>query len=87
MAPETIVALILPTFVVALGILVNRFDSNRLDNRITSLDGSLRAQIAASEQSLRSEIATMRKQIHDDVLTMVGVTNELDKRIARLEPH
>ena len=64
----------IPTLAVLVGILLNRNDANRLDARITSVGHNLRAEIGA-----------LRIQTHHDLMAMVGASNELDKRIARLE--
>jgi len=71
---ETILTIAIPTLAVLVGILLYRNDANRLDARITSVGHNLLAETSA-----------LRIQTHHDLMAMVGASNELDKRIARLE--
>jgi len=77
---------------VLVGILLNRSDANRLDARITALEGSVRGQMSALEGSLRGELTairndmnSMKSQFHSDILMIVRSQNEQDIRIAKLE--
>ncbi len=83
------IALAVPTFVVLIGILMNRQETaairselraieNSLRGEIKSVESSLRMEIKSVETSLRSEMVQLRNSIHAD---MVG----LHERIAVVE--
>jgi hypothetical protein len=81
-----------PTLMVLVGILLNRNDINRLDGRITALEGSLSGEMSALATSLRGEMAAIRSemvairtQAHSDTMVLMGINNEIDKRVSRLE--
>ena len=45
----------------------------------------VRTELRGEIGSLRSEMGAMRTQLHTDIMTLVNISNELDKRIGRLE--
>jgi hypothetical protein len=74
---EALVALAgsaLPTLMVLIGILLNRNDINRLDGRITALEGSLRGEMNA-----------MRDRFHNDMMMLMSSNGALDARVSKLE--
>ncbi len=64
----------LPTLMVLIGILLNRNDINRLDGRITTLEGSLRGEMNA-----------MRDRFHADMMMLMSSNAALDARVSKLE--
>jgi hypothetical protein len=61
---------ILPAIMVGFGILINKNDINRLWAEM----GAIRTQLHGDINGLRSDIATL-----------VNISNEMDKRVSRLE--
>jgi hypothetical protein len=81
-----------PTLMVLIGILLNRNDINRLDGRISGLESSLRAEMSGMRSELngridgvRGDLTNFRSQVHNDLMTIMGINNELDKRVSVLE--
>jgi hypothetical protein len=77
----TITAALFPTLAVLIGILVNRQDAIRLDARITTLEASLRAELA----NMSVRISKAGDQAHSDVMMLLGRDQEMDKRVTRIE--
>jgi hypothetical protein len=71
----------LPTLMVLIGILLNRNDINRLDGRITALEGSLRGEM----HGLRGEMNAMRDRFHADMMMLMSSNAALDARVSKLE--
>jgi len=65
---------IIPTVMVAFGILVNKNDINRVSGEIASL-----------RTELHGDIVRVDTRLNDAVVTLVNIGNELDKRVSRLE--
>jgi len=72
---------ILPALMVGIGILINKYD-------ITTL----RAEVVGLRAEVHSDMNAMRAQFHSDInglradiATLVSISNELDKRVTRLE--
>jgi hypothetical protein len=94
-AIAALAASILPTFMVLIGILLNRNDINRLDSRITSLESMLRAEINGIRgkfqglrgefQGLCSEFNSLRAQMHSDMMMLMSTNGDFEKRISALE--
>jgi len=61
---------ILPAAMVGFGILINKNDFNRVSGEITSLCFAMGA---------------MQSQFHADIMMLVNISNEMDKRVSRLE--
>ncbi len=88
-----------PTLMVLIGILLSRYDINRIDGRISASEIALRAEISALATSLRlemvgvrseiaairSEMVVIRTQAHNDTMTLMGINNEMDKRVSKFE--
>jgi len=79
---------VLPTLMVLFGILSNKNDINHVRTELSSIRG----EISNVRTELRSEMNAMRTQFHtdiaglrSDIATLVGITNDLDKRVSRLE--
>lgn len=79
---------VLPTLMVLFGILSNKNDINHVRTEIASMRG----EISNVRTELRTEMGAMRNQFHadinglrSDIATLVGITNDLDKRVSRLE--
>jgi len=79
---------VLPTLMVLFGILSNKNDINHVRTELSSIRG----EISNVRSELRAEINAMRNQFHaditglrSDIATLVGITNDLDKRVSRLE--
>ena len=64
----------LPTLMVFVGILLNRNDINRLDGRITTMEGSLRGEMNA-----------MRDRFHSDMMMLMSSNAAIDARVSKLE--
>jgi hypothetical protein len=80
-------ASILPTFMVLIGILLNRNDINRLDARITALEASLRSEINGLRgefNGLRAEFNSLRAQMHSDMMMLMSTNGDFEKRISAL---
>jgi hypothetical protein len=75
----------LPRLMVLVGILLNQRSTDKLDARITTLEGSLRGEMKALEGSLRTGMIALRNQFHSDILMLMGRDIDLDSRITRLE--
>jgi len=63
-----------------------------LRGEISSVRNELRNEMNSIRNELRNEMNSMRNQFHadinglrSDIATVVGITNELDKRVSRLE--
>jgi chromosome segregation ATPase len=79
---------VLPTLMVLFGILSNKNDINHVRTELSSIRG----EISGVRNELRAEMNSMRNQFHadinglrSDIATLVGITNDLDKRVSRLE--
>jgi phage-related protein len=84
---------------VLFGILTNKNGINHVRTEIASMSGEissvrtdLRAEITSVRNELRAEITSVhtelgaiRAQAHADTLTLVNISNEMDRRITRLE--
>jgi cell division protein FtsL len=68
---------VLPTLMVLFGILSNKNDINHVRTEIASLRGEV--------SNVRNEMAAMRKDFHADIMMLVNISNDLDKRVSRLE--
>ena len=71
---QLLLAILIPTFTVLVGILLNRSDTSKLDARLSGMEGRLDARMNALEA-----------RFHADMLMLIGKTTELDVRVARLE--
>ena len=78
----------LPTLMGPTGILLNRNDINRLDARITALEVSLRAEMAARRtelrgemNSLRGEMNSMRDRFHNDMMMVMSSNAAMNFRL------
>ncbi len=92
MQPVNIVAIVLPTLTILVGILLNQTATNRLDARISALKTALRAEISGQTTSLRTEMSGLRGEInalrisfHNDIVMLLERDNKLDARVSRLE--
>jgi len=61
---------VLPTLMVLFGILSNKNDINHVRTELSSIRGEMNA---------------MRTQFHSDIMMLVNISNDLDKRVSRLE--
>lgn len=75
---------VFPTIMVLVGILMNKNDINQVRSSISELRGEM--------NGVRGEMNAMRGQFHSDInglrsdiATLVGISNDLDKRVSRLE--
>jgi len=73
-----LIAAIVPTLVVLIGILLNRQDAISIRSDLKTESGQLRSELKTEIGQLRAEITTLRDNIHRD---MVG----LHERIAVVE--
>jgi septal ring factor EnvC (AmiA/AmiB activator) len=83
---------VLPTLMVLIGILTNKNDINNVRTAIASMRGEmskdrseLRTELRTEIASVRTELGAMRTQLHTDIMTLVNISNDLDKRVSRLE--
>lgn len=65
---------IIPAVLVGFGILINKNDSNRLAGEIATL-----------RTRMESRFDALTKELHDSVVMLVNISNDLDKRVSRLE--
>lgn len=71
----------LPTLAVLVGILLNQRGLDRLEARIDRLEGRLDSRI----ERLEARVERLETRFNEAILMLVNITNELDKRISRLE--
>ena len=74
--PQTqlLLAVLIPTLTVLVGILLNRTDYAKLEARMGAMEGRLDSRMTALESRL-----------HADMLMVIGKLTELEVRVARLE--
>lgn len=70
-----------PTLAVLVGILLNQNGINRLDGRIDRIEG----RIDRLEAKVDTLVDALSKQLSDAILILVNISNDLDKRLTRLE--
>jgi len=70
-----------PTLAVLVGILLNQNGINRRDGCIDRIEW----RIDRLEANVDTRIGALGKQLHDAILMLVNISNELDKRLIRLE--
>jgi hypothetical protein len=71
---QTLLTIFIPTFAVLIGILLNRNDYSKLDNRMGSLENRLDGRISALEG-----------RFHADMMMVIGKLTKLEVRVAKLE--
>ncbi len=74
--PQTqlLLAVLIPTVTVLVGILLNRGDYSKLEARMSAMEGRLDSRMTALEA-----------RFHADMLMVIGKLTELEVRVARLE--
>ena len=74
--PQTqlLLAVLIPTFTVLVGILLNKSDYSKLEVRLASMETRLDARMNALEG-----------RFHADMLMVIGKLTELEVRVARVE--
>ncbi len=71
---QTLLAILIPTLTVLVGILLNRNDYSKLDSRLSAMENRLDGRMSGLEA-----------RFHADVLMVIGKLMELEVRVARLE--
>jgi hypothetical protein len=74
----------LPTFMVLVGILLNRNDINRLDTQMNGLRGEMNG-LRGEMNSLRGEFNALRSQMHSDMMMLMSTNGDFEMRISKLE--
>ena len=74
--PQTqlLLAVLIPTLTVLVGILLNRSDYSKLE-----------ARMSAMESRLDNRMTALEARFHADMLMVIGKLTELEVRVARLE--
>jgi len=72
---------VLPTLMVLFGILSNKNDINPVRTEIAST----RNEISSMRTQFDTRLAAMSDKFHSDIMTLVNISNDLDKRVGRLE--
>jgi hypothetical protein len=70
---------ILPGVLVGIGIVLNKYDVNRIDGRIDRIDGRIdriETKIDALSTALNGRIDTLSKQLNDAILMLTSIGNE-----------
>ena len=80
-----IIAAVLPTVAVLVGILLNRNDYNKLDARLGAVESRLDARISSIKVELDARISGLENRLHSDMLLLIGKLTELEVRVTRLE--
>lgn len=85
--PQTqlLLAVLIPTLTVLVGILLNRNDYSKLDQRLTAMGDRLEARIGGVEGKLDGRMNGLEGRFHADMLMVIGKLTELEVRVARLE--
>ena len=73
MAPNML-AVLIPTLTVLVGILLSRSEYSKLDARMGAMEGRLDSRMTA-----------LASRFHADMLMVIGKLTELEVRVARLE--
>jgi len=90
---------ILPGVLVGIGILLNKYDISalradvkadiaRIDGRIDRIDARIdriETKIDAMSAAFNGRIDTVSKQLNEAIVMLVNISNEMDKRVSRLE--
>ncbi|MGA2903041.1 MAG: hypothetical protein ABSD98_04365 [Candidatus Korobacteraceae bacterium] len=93
---STVLTITIPTFVVLVGILLNRHDYNRLNDKLEAsverlngkLDGSIErldGKLDGSIERLNAKFDALQRQMHEDMMLIMGRLNDLDSRLSRVE--
>ena len=74
--PQTqlLLAVLIPTFTVLVGILLNKSDNSKLDAGLSGMESRLDARVNSLESCF-----------HADMLMLIGKVTELDVRVTKLE--
>ena len=71
---QLLLAVLVPTLTVLVGILLNKNDNSRLESRMSGMENRLDARMNGLET-----------RFHADMLMVIGKLTELEVRVARLE--
>ena len=82
---QTLLTIFIPTLMVLVGILLNRNDSNRIDNRISQMESRLDDRISSLENKIDGWITALETRFHADMMLVIEKLTELEVRVAKLE--
>lgn len=93
---QLLIAVLIPTFTVLVGILLNKSDNNKLDTRLSGMESRLDARISGLESRLDARMNGLESRLdarmnglearfHADMLMLIGKTTEWDVRVSHLE--
>ncbi len=96
--PQTqlLLAVLIPTLTILVGILLNRNEysklesglngmESKLDTRLSGMENRLDARIGGVESRLDGRMNSLEGRFHADMLMVIGKLTELEVRVARLE--
>jgi chaperonin cofactor prefoldin len=81
----TLLTITVPTFVVLIGILLNRHDYNRLNDKLDGSIERLNGKLDGSIERLNTKFDALQRQMHEDMMLIMGRLNDLDSRLSRVE--
>ncbi|MDQ2924745.1 MAG: hypothetical protein M3R43_04210 [Acidobacteriota bacterium] len=82
---QMLLTIFIPTLTVLVGILLNRNDYTKLENRLGTMETRLDGRINASETRLDGRMNGLESRFHADMLMVIGKLTELELRVARTE--
>jgi hypothetical protein len=85
MQTQLLLAILIPTLTVLVGILLNRNDFSKLEGRLSAVENRLDARIGGVESRLDSRMNGLESRFHTDMLMVIGKLTELEIRVARAE--
>jgi hypothetical protein len=85
MQTQILLAILIPTLTVLVGILLNRNDYSKLEGRLSAMENRLDSRIGGVESRLDSRMNGLEARFHADMLMVIGKLTELEIRVARAE--
>jgi hypothetical protein len=83
MQTQILLAILIPTLTVLVGILLNRNDYSKLEGRLSAMENRLDSRIGGVESRLDSRMNGLEARFHADMLMVIGKLTELEIRVAR----
>jgi len=82
---QMLLTIFIPTLMVLVGILLNRNEYSKLENRLSLMENRLDGRIGGAESRLDGRMNGLESRFHADMLMVIGKLTELEIRVSRTE--